>query len=145
MKREETLCSTENTIFIAVYSLKHCSVTVDKKAAKYISRAVLVFCLPFKFLGPVKCQQHNFSFSRESGTNSLYQQWPVSLKNLATPVRDDHFPPAARVHLQSEPRGPDDTLQAQEKAPKWRKVKASSLLLCQGIDDVLYWLFWPLL
>lgn len=44
-------------------------------------------------------------FSRESGTSSPYPWLPPSLKNLATPVREEHFPPANPLHPESERGG----------------------------------------
>lgn len=65
-------------------------------------------------------------FCRESGTNSLYQWLPPSLKNLATPAREELFPPADLLPPQSDRGGTLRHASAQGRGVlTWGKCKSS--------------------
>lgn len=90
-------------------------------------------CLNIKGTASVSAKQpitnviYLFLF-RESGTNSLYRWLPPSLKNLATPAREEHFPPASDLHPQYELGGGRRgaaLLQARGGHLTWGKLRSS--------------------
>ncbi len=109
-----SLCFKRRTVFV----------TSLQKSNKACCLNMHIF-FPFLFPNnptPTSC----IPFCRGSGTSSLYLWLPPSLKNLATPVREELFPPADPSHPQSEwggRRGPYGTLQPRKGAPNLGKVK----------------------